>query len=230
MAYYKFPSIKHFPFSEHVTTDDKVMNMKDVLRNFEGKEVVVTEKLDGENSTLYRDYYHARSVSGNDHPSRHWLKSLWGTIRNQIPEGWRIVGENVYAEHSIHYLNLHTYFYVISVWDDKNKCLSWDDTVDFAQNLGLKVVPLLWGGKWNIDKVKSCFTNKSVFEGSYDIKTKQEAQEGYVCRISGSFEFPVSKDNEKTYFSTIAKFVRKNHVQTSDHWLTKQVVPNNLRA
>lgn len=36
--------------------------------------VVITEKMDGENTTLYRDGLHARSLDSRHHPSRNWVK------------------------------------------------------------------------------------------------------------------------------------------------------------
>ncbi len=67
----------------------------------------------------------------------------------RIPEGWRICGENVYACHSIHYIALTSYFYVFSIWNEKNECLSWDATVAWCKKLGLAHVPLLYRGPYN---------------------------------------------------------------------------------
>jgi len=45
-----------------------------------GREVVVTEKMDGENTTMYCDNIHARSIDGRHHPSRDWVKMTVGEI------------------------------------------------------------------------------------------------------------------------------------------------------
>ena len=126
----KYPRTFHLPWSRSRTDDDKILR---TVRHFEGKEVVVTEKLDGENTTLYRNHIHARSLDSKDHASRHWVKMLHGTISFHIPEGWRICGENVYALHSIYYEQLTSYFYVFSIWNENNECLSWDETVEWAE-------------------------------------------------------------------------------------------------
>ena len=89
-----------------------------------GREVVVTEKLDGENTTMYTDYIHARSLDSHHHPSRDWVKQLHGEIGYKIPVGWRVCGENMYARHSIVYYDLTTYFYGFSIWDETNTALS----------------------------------------------------------------------------------------------------------
>ena len=52
----KFPKILHLPWSPGVSDDDKIL---DTFSHFEGQEIVVTEKLDGENTSLYREYIHS---------------------------------------------------------------------------------------------------------------------------------------------------------------------------
>ncbi|MGO0061177.1 RNA ligase family protein [Brevibacillus fluminis] len=205
----KYPRTFHLPWSRSRTDDDKILR---TVSHFEGKEVVVTEKLDGENTTLYRNGLHARSLDSKDHASRHWVKMLHGTISFLIPEGWRICGENVYAMHSIYYAKLTSYFYVFSIWDENNVCLSWDEIVEWAALLGLETAPVLYKGVWREETVKQCYTKRSVFGGE---------QEGYVVRIAERFH----NDEFKT---SAAKFVRKNHVQTDQHWLAKPVEPNGL--
>src|SRR5829696_5384608 len=98
------------------------------LSALSGREVVVTEKLDGENTTMYADGLHARSLDSAHHPSRAWVKALQGRIGPGIPAGWRVCGENLYARHSIPYEDLDSWFYGFSVWDGED-CLDWDRTV-----------------------------------------------------------------------------------------------------
>ena len=52
----KYPRTPHLPWSLGATNDD--VKQRD-LSHFVGKQVVVTEKMDGENTTLYNDYIHA---------------------------------------------------------------------------------------------------------------------------------------------------------------------------
>ncbi|MED1944054.1 MULTISPECIES: RNA ligase family protein [Brevibacillus] len=205
----KYPRTFHLPWSRSRTDDDKILR---TVGHFEEKEVVVTEKLDGENTTLYRNHIHARSLDSKDHASRHWVKMLHGTISFHIPEGWRICGENVYALHSIYYEHLTSYFYVFSIWNENNECLSWDETVEWAELLGLETAPVLYRGIWSEETVKSCYTKQSVFGGE---------QEGYVVRLTERFSY-------EDFKQSAAKFVRKNHVQTDQHWLSKPVVPNGI--
>jgi len=212
--YVKYPKTNHFPWSPGTSSDDRIMVIEDVRKNFEGKEIVVTEKLDGENSTLYPDHYHARSIDGRDHPSRSWVKNLHAQIRFNIPEGWRVCGENVYAEHSIHYNDLPSFFFVFGIYTDKNVCLSWDDMTEWCKLLGLETVPVLYRGIFDEDKVKQCFTGKSVFGDS--------KQEGYVARLTSAIPFC-------QFRNSFAKLVRKNHVTTAHNWMNQAVKPNELK-
>jgi hypothetical protein len=169
-------------------------------------------------TSLYSDgYFHARSVSSRDHPSRHWVKSLHGSISWMIPEGWRICGENLFAKHSIFYKDLKSYFYVFLILDQDDNVLSWDDTVDFCRSLGLETVPVLYRGMYDEDVVKSCYSPDSCILGG--------EQEGYVVRSVDEFYLDRTQDH---FGEKLAKFVRADHVQTSDNWLHQTIIPNLL--
>lgn len=207
----KYPKTMHLPWSRSYTDDDKILRNTD---HFAGKEVVITEKMDGENTTLYADFMHARSLDSKDHSSRHYVKTLHGGIRYLIPEGYRLCGENVYAKHSIGYTSLPGYFMLFSVWNERNMCLSWDETEEWATRLGVPHVPVLYRGIWSEAAAKACYTKQSRCGGE---------QEGYVVRLASAFAYDDFK-------RSVAKFVRKNHVQTDEHWLSKPVEPNRLAA
>jgi len=83
MAKYKYPSTLHLPCSKQVNVDDTTALQG--YQNFVGQEVVITEKMDGENATLVREYYHARSLDSRHHPFRNWIKSFWASKRFDIP-------------------------------------------------------------------------------------------------------------------------------------------------
>lgn len=203
--YYKYPRTPHLPWSPGVGGDDiKLQNST----KFIGKHVVVTEKLDGENTTLYLDHIHARSVNSKQHISRNWVKALHGEIAHLIPAGWRVCGENLYAKHSIAYTNLTSYFFVFSIWDETNTCLSWNETIEWSTLLGLETVPVVYRGVWNESSIR-------------EIRVDLETQEGYVVRNSDNFHYDNFSEN-------MAKWVRKNHVQTDQHWLHAEVIPNQL--
>ncbi len=203
--YVKYPRTWHLPWSPSVGKDDRVL---EDMSHFEGRRVVVTEKMDGENTTLYRDYIHARSIDGRTHPSRAWVKNFHAKMAHEIPDGWRICGENLYAEHSIHYDNLLSYFMGFSIWDDKNVCLSWKDTLEWFCLLPILPVTVLYDGIYDQKKIEGLSSLDWGFH------------EGYVMRVHDAFaygEFPVS----------VGKFVRAGHIQTTKHWMHGQAMKVN---
>lgn len=108
----KYPRTYHVEWSEGKTSDDKTQFD---LSNFYNKEIVITEKMDGENTSMTNESFYARSLDSNNHPSRGYVKSIWGNIKHEIPNNFRICGENLYAQHSIKYNNLPSYFLVFSI-------------------------------------------------------------------------------------------------------------------
>jgi hypothetical protein len=205
----KYPRTYHFPWSPGGTDDDRKMQS---LAGFEGEEVVVTAKMDGEQTSMYVDGFHARSIDTPAHPSRDWVWAVWRQLGHDIPEGWRFCWENLYARHAIHYKNLEAYLQLISIWNEKNICLSWSETVEWAQLLGVKQVPVLYEGLWDEAKVKACL--RETYNG--------DPCEGYVVRVIRRFSYKEFKD-------VVGKYVRKNHVQTHGHWMREAVVKNELR-
>ena len=204
--YVKYPRTFHFPWSRGMTSDDKVIKS---LTFMEGKRVVATAKMDGENTSLYRDHYHARSLDSQHHPSRDWVKAFWSTFRHEIPEGFRICGENLYAQHSLRYDDLKSYFYMFSMWEGK-RCLSWDETVMWADLLGIEMVPVLYDGIFDEVKIRE------ITEG-----LDPEKVEGLVVRVAGEF-------NYDDFSRAVAKYVRANHVTTDTHWMHSEIKANGL--
>lgn len=205
----KYPRTPHLPWSSGRSNDDIAIDSIDHFTRFD--DIVVTEKLDGENSTLYHNYLHARSVDSKSHPSRDWLKQFHATIRHNIPEDFRVCGENVYAKHSIFYETLNSYFYVFAIFQEE-MCLSWDDTVEWSALMGLETVPVLYRGVWDEWAIKACWRETSTFG---------KEQEGYVVRNAVNFLFSNFREN-------VAKYVRPQHVTTNQHWMYQAVIPNQL--
>lgn len=237
--YYKFPRIPHFSFSKNLQNDDKMLPSTE---GFVGKNVVVSIKIDGENTSGYSDAIHARSIDSRSHPSRNWIKSLHAKIKHQIPDGWRVCMENTYALHSLYYTELESYAYAFNIFDEENYCLDWDTTKEFAHYLGLKTVPIIYDGPWDEEKIKNLEVKTDAFKGwtpKENIKDfaefrklilsgkniedfADETQEGYVCRVVDCFHYD-------DYSKCVAKYVRKSHVKSSDNWMWDVVIPNKLR-
>lgn len=201
--YVKYPRTLHLPWSPGATKDD-------VFRG-EWKtytDAVVTEKMDGENTTMYRGHIHARSVTSGSHETRTWVKALHARIEYDIPPGWRICGENLYAKHSIPYDNLMSYFLVFSIWTERNTCLPWDETLEWCELLGLNTVPVLYRG----------FGSEEVLRA---IHIDPERQEGYVVRPAQGFQ-------SHMFQQYVAKYVRAEHVQTHGGWMRQVPERNGL--
>lgn len=205
----KYPRTNHLPWSPGVNDDDRVLHDLSV---FEGKRVIVSKKMDGENTTLYSDHIHARSIDSRGGADRAWVKAFWAGIAHNIPEDWRICGENLWAEHSIHYTALPSYFLGFSAWNEVNECLSWDDTLLYFELLGITPVEVIYDGIWDEAKLRAL--EKTL---------AWDTDEGYVVRLAESF--PYSK-----FKSSIAKYVRAGHVQTTKHWRAgRAFIPNGLK-
>lgn len=208
--YVKYPRTYHLPWSPGITKDDKMIESTKI---FENKEVIVSVKLDGEQTSMYNDHIHARSVDAPYNGEwRTWAKRVWSTISHDIPDGWRICCENLQGKHSIQYSNLESFINLISVWNEKNFCLSWGETEDWAKLFNLPTVPILYKGIWNESLIKSL--NMKFFE-------KNEC-EGYVVRIAKEFYY-------SEFRNSCAKFVREDHVNSSRHWKYKKIVFNSLK-
>ncbi len=204
----KYPRTNHLPFSMGVTSDDKVLKN---TSHFEGELVIVTEKMDGENTNIYTDGFHARSIDSKHHSSRDWIAKIQSEIGYRIPEGWRICGENLFAKHSIEYADLPSYFLAFSVWNEDNICLSWEETKKFLVELDLNHPKVLYEGMWDEKKIKGLVKELDL-----------ERQEGFVVRKASSFKY-------EDFSNSVAKFVRKNHVNTSEHWMHQKITPNKLK-
>lgn len=191
----KYPKTPHLSFSPGKQGDD-IITSDDIFKN---KFVVVTEKMDGENTTICDSHIYTRSLNYSYHWSRTRLKSFHSQISHLIPAGYRISGENLVAMHSIKYENLDSFFLSFSVWKN-DECLNWDESEKFLKSIGISTVPVLWKGKWDREKIFTIIK-------SLNLKT----QEGIVIRNADSFSLKDFKYN-------VAKWVRPNHVTTDKHW------------
>ena len=201
----------HLPWSPGVHDDDQVMPG---IERFVGQRVIVSEKMDGEQTTMYRDFIHARSLDSRHHPSRDWVKGLWGRIGHDIPPDWRICVENLYAKHSIGYDNLVSYAYGFGVWNAHNECLPWDETKEWLELMGIAPCPVLYDGVFDA----------AVIQALYDERRDWASREGYVMRIADGFSYGRSR-------RCVGKYVRRGHIQTTAHWMHGRAIePNKLAA
>lgn len=210
----KYGRTFHYPFSPGTTSDDRINH--DYWSDMQSVEQVVhTEKLDGENTCLNQYGVFARShAAPTRHPWANYLKERWHMIKHDLGD-LEIFGENIYAIHSIKYLEIEHHFYVFAV-RHLDKWLSWEEVRFYAAMLDFPTVPELKIQEPNdqvilertvLDLVKQ----PSIFK-SLDVHTDKE------CTMEGIVSRNVNEYLVKDFKENVFKYVRKNHVKTDAHW------------
>lgn len=204
----KYPSTPHWPWSQTVHRDDSYHLAPEY---FVGKNVVITEKLDGGNTLLHNGEVYARSTSAPSHAGwmamvrkHHAYKTL---IDCGSPRFY--YGEDIYGIHSIEYapINEANTYHLFAVREE-DYFVSWDTVEALAETMDIYTVPMAYRGQFNtVDEITEFFSewieNGSIIGGG--------DCEGFVIRITDGFD--------ATDFSmNVAKYVRANHVQTDQHW------------
>jgi hypothetical protein len=216
----KYPRTYHLPTSPGLQNDDRRLPS---LAPFLGKRVIVSEKIDGEGTTMTRIKTYPRSPDGRYHPSRDWMKAHHARKAHDIPPGWRISGEYAYARHSVAYTHslgnaLPSYFLGFGAWDAQNILLGWDQTLEVFGMLDIAPVPILYDGPFDEVVLKGIAASLDPVR-----------QDGFVVRVAEPIPYPSVISGAGRFFEAVAKWVRKGHVQTDQHWLLGPVIPNELR-
>jgi hypothetical protein len=215
----KYNRTFHVPWSPGASNDDKIAtNVNSMLQT----EIIITEKMDGSNTSLETAGCFARTHSGPpNHISFDGLKALHAKVKWQIPEGIQLFGEWCYAKHSIEYNELPGYFLLFNVRDlTKIEPIwySWEEVEMWAAEINVPTVPVLYRGTVNSQKeLQELVESFMIMSSSHG-----GIREGVVIRLSRNFfdsEFPTS----------VMKCVRANHVQTSEHWKDQEIVKNKLK-
>jgi len=201
----KYGRTYHLPYSPGATSDDKISDSIDSLI---GKEIVITEKLDGENTGMINDGVYARSHA--DFTKSPWSREVRQLhdikVRGNLEDGVFIFGENMEGIHSIEYSNLKSYFYIFGVRDN-NIWAPWDKVEEYSYLLDIPTVPVLFKGVINSEVELKDIVDKLVSEPS----ELGGEREGVVVRSAGLFHNDDFKEN-------VMKWVRANHVTTDEHW------------
>lgn len=213
----KYPRTYHLPFSPGAQKDDRKIstNWDWFASMFKGREVVITEKLDGENSALTREGVYSRSHAEVTHSP--WSVNLWGNfgihwkVKDAISPKEILYGENLYGIHSIEYEKLSAYFFLFAVRDDE-RWYSWDEVEEFAKLLDIPSAPVLYRGVLKDEHELEVICENSVKTPSFFGSTR----EGCVVRVADSF--PLYECGELAFPFHVAKYVRQGHVQTDEHW------------
>lgn len=201
----KYPRSYHFPYSPGAKNDDRINNDVSTLL---GPDIVITEKLDGSNCAQSNVAVFGRShVEPTKNP---WDVKMWelhDRIKSSIDEDMYIFGENMYGIHSIEYSELTSYFYMFGV-RYKDIWLSWDEVEEISYLLDIPTVPVLFKGMTSIAPI----LEKLVKDYASQPSALGGVREGVVVRLRNSF-------HDDDFSKSLLKYVRKDHVQTSDtHW------------
>lgn len=245
----KYPRTLHFPFSPGTSSDDRILPIG-YLEYLLKINLVITEKLDGQNNCINKYGVFARSHAS---PSIHeWDKPLWGRyelIKNDLKD-LEIFGENMYGIHSIKYNKLESYYYIFAI-REKDVWLSWEEVKFYSALLDFPVVPeinqrtslkrckelssieeenhivKLWLNQNLGISIDTWIDTKGTLDGE-DVKTGKSACEGIVVRNSGSFKTNDGDiKTEENELNNVYKWVRGKHVGTNEHW-TKTWKPAKL--
>jgi len=207
----KYPRSYHVMTSPGTTSDDRIT--KNIKRICKGP-FVMTEKMDGSNTSLSRHGLYGRSrTAPSENPWDAWMKPMWNMIKNDLGD-LEICGENMYGIHSIEYTALDSFFYVFGIRDtERDMWLSWDEVEFYANMLDLKTAPVLYKSEtsvteeWMFEKINELVSTPSIKSNNEIISPK----EGVVIRLQEEF-------SNDMFYNSLAKWVRKGHVQTDEHW------------
>lgn len=237
----------HAQISLGTTSDDRFMP-NGYLKYFSEMDLVLTEKLDGQNNCFTKDGVYARSHAAvSKLPWDKPMRERWELIKNDLGD-LEIFGENMYGIHSIAYSKLESYFYVFAVRYN-GRWLSWEEVKFYAAYFDFPTVPEI-KIKQPLKTFYTSMINENVVLfnwleetlgmswedsvetpgvlGGYDPITGNSCSEGFVIRNKNSFltnEGPIqTAPNE---FNNLFKIVRGGHVKTDEHW-TKNWKPAKL--
>lgn len=201
----KYNRTYHLPWSPGTTSDDRISNSVESLL---GTEIVITEKLDGENTGMTDEGVYARShATFTTSPWSREVRQLHKIkVEDYLGEDIFLFGENMEGIHSIEYTNLTSYFYIFGVRDNEI-WIPWEQVEEYSYVLEIPTVPVLFKGIVN--------TAKELQQIVEDLVSKPSElggqREGIVVRTAGMFHNDDFADN-------VMKWVRKGHVSTDVHW------------
>lgn len=217
----KYNRTFHLPWSPGATNDDKIASSVEYLLK---TPIVITEKMDGSNTSLEFEGCFARTHSGPpSHPSFDGLKALHAQIKHDIPSNFQLFGEWCYARHSIEYSALPDYFLLFGIRElgaiGGDYWYSWEDVENFALLYNLETVPVLYKGvvasEKELKELVESFMNQPSKCGGI--------REGVVVRVYDQFI-------DESFSNCVMKCVRANHVQTSEHWKDQEIIKNKLAS
>ncbi|MXW17908.1 MAG: hypothetical protein F4139_11970 [Gemmatimonadetes bacterium] len=211
----KYPRTPYWPYSPTIGRGDTVHPDPE---RFVGRPVVVTEKLDGSNVLIHRGKVYGRSVT--DEAANKWLAMVkkhhaWKVTEPDV----YLYGEDIYGVHSIEYgavKEMET-FYAFALRDGKGDFGSMTALERFAAERSIPVVPVIFRGVFASVAEMRVFLEREQAQRS----VLGGEREGMVVRNAKGF--PAAE-----FARNVCKSVRRDHVQTDQHW-TRNWRPCALR-
>ena len=201
----KYPKTPYWAYSPGAPRDGD--DLADVA-GFVGRRVVVTEKLDGGNTLLWRGQVFARSVAAPSTGKWMAMVKKYHAWKVTEPDVW-LYGEDIYGVHSIEYDPVpedETFYAFALRWTD-GRFASFHALVNYARQRSIPVVPILFEGTFRtVDDLRD-FVNRAHRKPS----ALGGAREGVVIRAAHGFP-------AEDFRSNVCKSVRAGHVQSEEHW------------
>lgn len=234
----KYPRSLHAQISLGTTSDDRFMP-DGYVKLFSEMNLIITEKLDGQNVSFNKQGVYARShAAPTEHPWDKTMIELWHQIKYDLGD-IELFGESMYAVHSIEYKNLENHFYLFGVREN-GVWKSWDEVKEYAILFDFPTVPEIKIEKplkefylyseeennclsrwlqYNLKMSWEEYVETSGTLGGFDPLTGKDCCEGFVIRNANYFKInngvlPVAANE----FDSLFKLVRKKHVTTNSHW------------
>ncbi|RQM26291.1 hypothetical protein B5M09_003463 [Aphanomyces astaci] len=221
----KFPRTKHLLPTAGISRDDLVFDPLDASA-FLRTPIVCQEKVDGANLGLFlspdfqvvaqnRSHYTTSETAPQFKGLDVWIQVHQFELCELLspPGRYVLYGEWLYAQHSIAYTNLPSYFLAFDMYDRELECFwSVERLQQALDETSIHMVPTVFTGTYSsMEQLKTLLETKSQF---YD-----GVVEGVVIR---------KEANQQLHAK--AKLVRDDFIQHIDkHWTTKGVVKNHLR-
>jgi len=211
----KYGRTYHYPFSPGTTSDDRI-NTRYWHDMSVMKEIVITEKLDGENNCLSRYGVFARSHAAPTKSA--WTKAIrarWALLKDDLGD-LEIFGENLYAIHSIEYGNLESHFFVFAI-RHHDTWLGWDEVKFYAAAFDFPTVPVL--ARMQPPAAEDVHRAAVLtFAQQPSVLQSRDIFSGQPCTREGIVTRDATEYNVEAFAQSIFKYVRKGHVKTDAHW------------
>ncbi len=200
---HRYPRTPCWPTSPSVPRGDRIMADAPGLA---GREIVITEKLDGANTLVHRGNVYGRSGDS----AAPWMGMVKKHHAWKLPcEPRLLYGENLYPVHSIEYspMTAPSTFRAFALMDEDGTFTSFSALEKLCADLEIPVAPVLFRGECGsfleLDSLIHKFHALSSALGG--------EREGVVVRDAGR----IGRD---AFDLSVCKSVRKDHVQTGERW------------